>query len=84
MHRIIAIVLGAIGAQAQLRQFLSAQYGSQPDPRSGDRDVTCVMPPSGTDAAGAQQYASNYASNMRRGGGTVVETGWQFAPPTHP
>ena len=59
------------------RAFLADKYGSQPDPRAGERDMTCVQP-SPSSAAAAQQQSDVYAGNMRRGGGNVVETGWQF------
>ena len=64
--------------QKAFRRFLADKQGSQPDPRSGDRDVTCVAPSPSAEAA-AQQVSNAYAANMRRGGGKVVETGWQYA-----
>ena len=64
--------------QNGFRKFLADKYGSQPDPRSGDRDITCVGP-SPSSAEAAQQQMNTYVGNMRRGGGKVVESGWQNA-----
>ncbi len=63
--------------QNQFRRFVADKYGSQPDPAAGGQDMTCVAP-SPSEEALAQQILNNYAANMRRGGGTVVETGWQY------
>jgi hypothetical protein len=69
------------GAQTAFRQFLASKYGSQPDARAGDRDITCTMMPSQTPDATTQQQLETYAANMRRGGGKVVESGWQYTAP---
>jgi hypothetical protein len=66
----------AVEVQQGLRRFLAGKYGSQRDTRAGEQDVTCVQP-SPASAAAAQQQMDVYVANMRRGGGTVVETGWQ-------
>jgi hypothetical protein len=63
--------------QNQFRRFIADKYGSHPDPQAGVQDMTCVVP-SPSEEAAAQQTLSNYAANMRRGGGKVVETGWQY------
>jgi hypothetical protein len=63
--------------QNQFRRFIADKYGSQPDPQAGVQDMTCVVPNPSEEAA-AQQTLNNYAANMRRGGGKVVETGWQY------
>lgn len=63
--------------QNQFRRFIADKYGSQPDPQAGVQDMSCVVP-SPSEEAAAQQTLNNYAANMRRGGGKVVETGWQF------
>ncbi len=63
--------------QNLFREFIADKYGSQPDRHAGVQDITCVVP-SPSEMATAQQTLDNYATNMRRGGGKVVETGWQY------
>lgn len=66
--------------QTAFRGFVADKYGSRPDPRSGDRDITCVSPSPSAEAA-AQQASNTYVANMRKGGGKVVETGWKYDSP---
>lgn len=67
----------ATNVQNEFRRFIADKYGSQPDSQSGVQDMSCVVP-SPSEEAAAQQTLNNYAANMRRGGGKVVETDWQY------
>ncbi len=66
--------------QAAYRRHLAGKYGSRPQLEGTTMDVNCVMPSPSSQSA-AQQQMSNYLGNMRRGGGKVTETGWQYSAP---